>query len=318
MAPGSAVAVAGWPARALVHPLGSHALHVQRVTETGVVAVEQLQQQVIGHVPGMHAQLVGQALRELRGSLADVCVQFAQPAHQGRVRVEHVEHGKALRVELRATVGMHRADARQRQSHPGLRQFGGREHACAHVQELHAARPGAEGIDVAQLGVEHAVAGAGGRLGLEAHILGLRHAGGQREQQFLPGMRGLEAQRRGHRPHARQVEGQSVGPHTPGMQQLQAAAFQRRGVDGQRREPPEQASQGFAAQVGLLLQIALLLLEQLRAQEKALAPADLVEPHHGDCVRGLSRRPRCAARACAARCVRAAPGPATRRRTSAG
>ncbi len=150
-----------------------------------------------------------------------------------------------------------------------------------------------------------------------ADVLCLRNACGQREQQLLPGMRGLEAQRGGHRPHARQVEGQPVRPHASGVQQLQPAAFQGRGVDAQRREAPVQAAQRLAAHVGLAFQVALLLLEQLRPQEQAFTPADLVEPRHDQLLRGFSCRSRCAARARATGCGLAAPGPEAVRHTSA-
>ena len=81
------------PAQQFVHPLGGHAPQLQQVRQAAVVSVEQLQQQVVGHVARMHAQLIGQALGELRGPLADMRVQFAQPAHQGRVGLDHAERG---------------------------------------------------------------------------------------------------------------------------------------------------------------------------------------------------------------------------------
>ena len=179
------------------------------------------------------------------------------------------------------------------------------------------ARLRTEGIDVAQLGVEHRIAGTRGGVGFKADVLGLRDACGQRQQQVLSCMRGLEPQRGGHWSHARQLEGQPVRPYASGVQQLQPAALQGRGVDAQRREAPEQAAQRLAAHVGLALQIALLLLEQLRPQKQAFAPADLVEPRHDSFFRGFSCRSRCAARARATGCGLAAPGPEAVRHTSA-
>ncbi|CAI8695771.1 hypothetical protein EMIT0111MI5_30183 [Burkholderia sp. IT-111MI5] len=96
----------------------------------------------------------------------------------------------------------------------------------------------------------------------------------------MPLMLRPDGQRRRQRRHAGDVERRAVRKHARAGLERQFAECQRFPIDVVAAETPEERAQGRAAPMRERFEIPLLLLKQLRAQEKPLTPDNFVIPTH--------------------------------------
>lgn len=255
-----------------------------QMREVGLVAVEDLQQQVVrdfGRFGGL-AVAAGQAVRQGRRAQADQAQCFAQPVLEQGVRPVGVDRRDVdVVVERDAAVRPQCRDPRQRQADPAVGQFLLWEKAQAQRGKLDELGPLADGVGIAQFVVVGGIARKGiGRV-IEAGLFAIGNPDGDGEVDFLFEMFRLDGERPGRRRAAGNVETRAIREHAGSALQDQFAEGQCLAVDAEMAEAPEEGRQRRTALVCVVFEVAFLLLEQLRAQEQALVPDDFVMPAHG-------------------------------------